>query len=98
MAQTLRQAMFRAREDLYACLVPCLECGAPRGTRCRNLRGRPVITCCGIRADLARPMVLAIVKMILLLREHGWTPEIDDLPVFVALDIAHRAAGNGARP
>ena len=98
MAQTLRAAMHRAREDLYVALVECLECGAARGQWCTNLAGRPVITCCGIRADLAQPMALAIVRMVLLLREHGWPPEVDDLPVFVALDVVHRATGDGARP
>jgi hypothetical protein len=90
MAQTLRNAAFRAREDLYVVLIECLECGAPAGTRCRNLRGQSVITCCGIRAELAKPMARAILQVILLLRSEGYLTEPDDLPAMLVLDLLSR--------
>jgi hypothetical protein len=93
MAQTLRNAAFRAREDLYVVLIECFECGAPRGTRCTNLRGQPVITCCGIRAELAQPMARAILQMILLLRSEGYLTEPDDLPAVLVRDLLTRTTG-----
>lgn len=88
MAQTLRQAAYRAREDLYVCLVECLECGSPAGTRCTNRVRRPVITCCGIRAELAQPMAYAIMMVILELRAAGYLRDTEhELPAIVARDF-----------
>jgi hypothetical protein len=70
MAATLRSWVYRRGEDRLVAAVRCLDCGAPRGERCRY-RGRERVTCCQARADFGAPILLADVRFRLLLAEFG---------------------------
>lgn len=70
MGMAARAAAKRHYEDRLVEAIECLDCGSPRGQRCRY-RGCEVIMCCQAREDFGQPILAAQVRFDLMLKSIG---------------------------